>query len=294
MAGTLTVTAVTTYNVTYIPGAGTGTQVGPTETAISGFVLGPFPGGWTPPAGDVFAYWVVASGETPSVAGIEYSYTCDDETTYAAGAPYDLTGDTVFAACYTPATPPPPVVVLTVTVIITNIPTNAIYGGSFDPTYSTNGPGSVFASTSSTPSVCTETGNVVSYVGTGTCTLTATVAPADGFPGATGPPQSFLVGPATPTVTITNMPVAPTVGSSFTPTYSTSGNGTVFSSVSSTPGTCTETGNVVTFVGVGSCSLIATVAATIVTTPRRRPRSRRWPPAPPRHPSLRRFLSGPR
>jgi hypothetical protein len=153
----------------------------------------------------------------------------------------------------------------TPTVAITNIPTSATYGGSFNPTFTTSGDGKVFTATSTTPSVCTVNGGTgtVNYVGVGTCTLTASVGATTDYTAATGSPQSFLVGPATPTVSITNMPTSFTVGGSFNPTFTTSGNGTVFSATSSTLSVCTVSATgTVNYVGVGTCSLTATVAAT--------------------------------
>ncbi len=70
----------------------------------------------------------------------------------------------------------------------------------------------------------------------------------------------------TPNVEITNLPSAPREGTSFHPTYATDGNGTVFSSVSLTPEVCAVSGDTVTFVGVGSCELQSTVAATTTYT----------------------------
>jgi hypothetical protein len=157
----------------------------------------------------------------------------------------------------------------TPTVAITNIPTSATYGGSFNPTFTTSGDGKVFTATSTTPSVCTVNGGTgtVNYVGVGTCTLTASVGATTDYTAATGSPQSFLVGPATPTVSITNMPTSFTVGGSFNPTFTTSGNGTVFSATSSTLSVCTVSATgTVNYVGVGTCSLTATVAATTTYT----------------------------
>ena len=67
---------------------------------------------------------------------------------------------------------------------------------------------------------------------------------------------------ATPTVSISNLPASGTLGGSFTATYTTSGDGTVFSVTSNSTGVCTVSGNTVNYVGVGTCSLTAHVAAT--------------------------------
>ncbi len=69
-------------------------------------------------------------------------------------------------------------------------------------------------------------------------------------------------GPSTPTVSISNIPSAAIYGGQFTPSFKTSGNGTVFSVASSTSSVCTVSGTTVNFVGVGTCGLTVTVGAT--------------------------------
>jgi hypothetical protein len=148
------------------------------------------------------------------------------------------------------------------TVTIKNIPSSASYGGSLAPSFSTSSDGTVFSTTSSTSSVCAVNGSTVSFVGVGTCSLTASVAATLTYPAATGTAQVFTVGQATPTVTITNMPASSKEGSAFSPKVATSGNGTVFSVSSTSTSVCTVNGSVVHFVGVGTCSLTGSVAAT--------------------------------
>ena len=185
---------------------------------------------------------------------------------YAPGATFTINAATILYAVFTSNAPPstPAAPLSTPTVTINDIPSSAIYGGSFTPTYHTSGDGQVFSVTSSTTSVCavSSDGTTVNYVGVGTCTLTASVAATTTYTAATGSPQSFLVAPATPTVTITNMLISFPVGGSFTPTYHTSGDGQVFSATSSTLSVCTVSGLTVHFVSAGTCSLIATVEAT--------------------------------
>jgi outer membrane protein OmpA-like peptidoglycan-associated protein len=147
-------------------------------------------------------------------------------------------------------------------VFITNIPSSATYGGHFTPTFATSGNGTVFTVTSSTALVCTVSGSTVNFVGVGLCTLTAHVTATSKSLAGNGLPQSFFVGKATPTVSITNMPVKATKGTHFNPTFATSGNGTVFTVASTTASVCTVSGPTVNFVGVGPCSLTVTVAAT--------------------------------
>ena len=143
---------------------------------------------------------------------------------------------------------------------ISNLPVGGTYGGGFTATVSTTGDGTRSV-TSSTTSVCTTSGLTVNYVGVGTCTLTAHVALGTAFDPADGTPQSFTVGQATPTTpTISNLPVGGTYGGGFTATVSTTGDGTR-SVTSSTTSVCTTSGLTVDYVGVGTCTLTAHVAA---------------------------------
>ena len=82
---------------------------------------------------------------------------------------------------------------------ISNLPGSGTYGGSFDPTVSTDGDGATSV-TSSTTGVCTVSGSTVSYVGVGTCTLVAHVAAGTNYTAADGSNQSISVAKATPTI----------------------------------------------------------------------------------------------
>jgi uncharacterized repeat protein (TIGR02543 family) len=179
----------------------------------------------------------------------------------ALTSPYTLTSSLTLYAQWTansgggggPTTP---------TVSISNIPSAAIYGGQFTPSFTTSGNGTVFSVTSSTASVCTVSGTTVNFVGVGKCTLTASVAATVTNTAATGSSQSFVVSPATATVSITNLPVSVVKGTQFTPSFKTSGNGAVFSVTSATSSVCTVSDSTVNFVGAGTCSLTVTVGAT--------------------------------
>ena len=117
-----------------------------------------------------------------------------------------------------------------------------------------------FTYTSSNPAVATISGNVVTIVGSGTVTITATQA-ADGNYASTQTTAQLVVGAATPTLgafgnlnaTFGDAPitlVAPTSPSAGAFTYS-----------SSNPAVATISGNVVTIVGSGTATITATQAA---------------------------------
>ncbi len=143
---------------------------------------------------------------------------------------------------------------------ISNIPAGPIFGGQFTASVSTSGDGAPSVATS-TPGVCTVSGLVVSFVGTGSCSLTASVAEGTDYTAAAGATQSFSVGKATPSApTISNIPGSPLYNQQFSADVNTDGDGAP-SVASSTPAVCTVSGMSVSFVGVGQCTLTASVGA---------------------------------
>jgi hypothetical protein len=145
---------------------------------------------------------------------------------------------------------------------IANLPTSAIFGASFTPTVTTSGDG-VTSVTSNSASICTVVSGVVTYVGVGTCSLTATLAAGLDYAGATGVAQTFTVTAATPsTPRITNLPTSGIFDASFTPIVTTTGGGAT-SVTSNSASVCTVASGVVTYLGVGTCSLTASVAAGV-------------------------------
>ena len=82
--------------------------------------------------------------------------------------------------------------------VISNLPASGVIGGGFTATVSTTGDGTK-SITSSTTGVCTASGLAVSFVGLGTCTLTAHVAAGLNYAAADGSPQSFTVKDTTST-----------------------------------------------------------------------------------------------
>jgi Bacterial Ig-like domain (group 3)/Abnormal spindle-like microcephaly-assoc'd, ASPM-SPD-2-Hydin/HYDIN/CFA65/VesB-like, Ig-like domain/Cep192 domain 4 len=145
------------------------------------------------------------------------------------------------------------------TISISNLPASGAYGGSFTPTFNYTGDGTASV-ISNTPSVCTVTSGVVHFVGVGTCSLTASATAGTNSAAVTGTAQTFSVGQASPTISISNLPASGTYGGSFTPTFSYTGDGTT-TVTSNTPSVCTVTSGVVHFVGVGTCSLTASATA---------------------------------
>jgi hypothetical protein len=92
----------------------------------------------------------------------------------------------------------------TPTVSVNNVPGNAVYGGSFMPTYAYSGDGTT--SVTSGTATCTVSNGVVSFVGTGTCTLTAHATAGTNYAAATGTAQSLTIAQATTVTTVTMSP----------------------------------------------------------------------------------------
>jgi hypothetical protein len=101
---------------------------------------------------------------------------------------------------------------------------------------------------------------VVYFYALGTCVVDANQAGDALYPPAVQVTQSIIVERGTPTLTISNLPASGNEGGSFTAVVSTNGDGTT-SVTSSTPTVCSVSGLVVTFVGVGTCSLTSHVTA---------------------------------
>ena len=103
-------------------------------------------------------------------------------------------------------------------------------------------------------------------------TSSGSVTPANTIAGSNttfaGPTDVLVAYQATPTApSITNLPSNPTysAGGGFNATVSTDSNGTK-SVTSSTPGVCTASGLVVTYVSAGQCTLTAQVAGSLFYT----------------------------
>jgi hypothetical protein len=148
----------------------------------------------------------------------------------------------------------------TPTINISNIPGNAVFGGSFTPTYAYSGNGKT-STTSSTTAICTVSGKgVVSFVGAGTCTLAAHATATANYAAVNGAAQSFSIAQATTAISIKNIPNTAKRGGSFMPTYNYAGDGSP-STVSSTPAVCTVSGSTVSFIASGTCTLKAQASA---------------------------------
>jgi hypothetical protein len=136
-------------------------------------------------------------------------------------------------------------------------PSNAYLGG---PNYTvaataTSGLPVTFAST--TGSVCTVSGSTVSFVGTGTCTVSASQAGNSLYAAAPTVTQSFTVAGKPQSITFTS--TAPTGAFVGGPTYTvsataTSGLPVIFGAASF--GVCSVSGSTVSFTAAGVCNIV--------------------------------------
>jgi hypothetical protein len=155
-------------------------------------------------------------------------------------------------------------------VTITSTPATPTFGGTYTVVASGGGSGNPITF-SGTAGVCTvgtpttATSATVSFVGAGSCTLTASQAGSAYYqPGSAT--QSFTVAKATQTITFTSSaPTKATVGgATYTPTAtSTSGTAVTLSVDAASSAVCAMNGSgVVSFTGAGTCTIDASVAAS--------------------------------
>jgi hypothetical protein len=135
------------------------------------------------------------SGGTASVSGT-FAWTTSSISPALGTSSESVTFTPANSTDYTSVTQSISVTVdqATPTISISNIPASAVYGGSFVASFSYSGNDSPTESvSSSTTSVCTVSGNTVSFENVGTCTLTASATVTTDYTAVTGSPQSFNV-----------------------------------------------------------------------------------------------------
>jgi hypothetical protein len=150
-------------------------------------------------------------------------------------------------------------------VSINNIPSDAVYGGSFTPTFTKLGDGTTGVS-SLTAGTCTVTAGVVHFVALGTCTLQASVTGSANYLAAWGPEQSFTIGKNNQTIWFTSTAPASTVvgGITYTPTATATSGLPVEISLDASSSGCSLSGlGVVSFTGVGVCVIDANQTGSI-------------------------------
>ena len=116
--------------------------------------------------------------------------------------------------------------------------------------------------TSSTPSVCTVSGFVITYVSAGTCTTVASQAGDSTYAAATSVTRSFTIAASNLTAQTITLPDpgAQNLSSNSVTLNPSATSGLTVVLTSSTPSVCTVSGNVVTFVGPGTCTIVGNQA----------------------------------
>jgi hypothetical protein len=114
-----------------------------------------------------------------------------------------------------------------------------------------------FASTTTT--VCTVSGSTVTLVTPGICSIEATQAGNNYFAAAAAVTRSFGVSKESQTITFAALP-GQTLGAAPFAVSATASSGLAVSFASTTSTICTVSGNTVTLVAVGTCSVEATQA----------------------------------
>ena len=112
---------------------------------------------------------------------------------------------------------------------------------------------------STTPSVCTVSGFVITFVSTGTCTITASQPGDSTYSAATDVTRSFQI-TLTPQVITFAQPSNDLLATASLTVAPTANSGLTVTLVSTTTGVCTVSGFVITFVTTGTCSLTASQA----------------------------------
>jgi hypothetical protein len=116
--------------------------------------------------------------------------------------------------------------------------------------------------TSSTPTVCSVSGDIVQFLTSGTCTILATQTGNANYTAAPQVIQSTTVTLASQTITFTALG-AQSAGTTATLSASSSSNGTITFG-STTPSVCSVSGSKATFLTGGTCTLTASVPANNV------------------------------
>ena len=152
-----------------------------------------------------------------------------------------------------------------------NSPGNQTLGTAPAPLVATASSGLAVAFASSTPGVCGVAGNTLTLVAVGSCTVNATQAGNATYAAAPPVARTFTVAAAALIPQTINFasPGNQTLGTTPPPLVATASSGLAVSLASTTPSTCTVSGNTLTLVALGTCIIDANQAgnATYAVAP---------------------------
>jgi hypothetical protein len=139
--------------------------------------------------------------------------------------------------------------------------------GSTVPLLASASSGLAITFSSQTPSVCTVSGNILSVVAAGTCTVAASQIGDLGYLLSATSSQSFVVQANVQTITFASLNDIQIGSAEPLSATATSGLAVMFSS--QTPSTCTISGNTVSAIAIGTCTITADQAgnATYAAAP---------------------------
>jgi len=139
--------------------------------------------------------------------------------------------------------------------------TTKTFGDIFTITPPTSNSPGAFTYTSSDTSVATISGNIITIIGVGSSTITATQKATINYTSGTIN-TPFQVNQATPTITNFSIPTLTFGDIPFTITPPTSNSSGTFSYTSSNTSVATISGNIITIIGAGTSTITATQADT--------------------------------
>ncbi len=141
-------------------------------------------------------------------------------------------------------------------------PANQTLGTAAPTLVATSSAGLVVSFASSTPGVCTVSGNSLALVAAGTCSITATQAGSASTAAATAVTRSFSVSaaPLTAQTISFNSPGNQTLGSAPGPLVATATSGLTVTFASSTGTVCSVSGTTLTLLAAGACTVDASQA----------------------------------
>ena len=153
----------------------------------------------------------------------------------------------------------------TAQVITYNQPADQLLTGNTLTVAPTADSGLTVTLTSTTPSVCTVSGFVITFVTLGNCSTTASQAGDSTYSAATNVSRTFAItNPQTITFT---QPVDQLLSAASLTVAPTASSGLTVALTSTTPSVCTVSGFVVTFVANGACTLSAAQAGNATYSP---------------------------
>jgi hypothetical protein len=143
-------------------------------------------------------------------------------------------------------------------------PSGAMVGGSYTVTAAaSSGLPVSFSAEPASAGICTVSASTVSFVGAGTCTIDANQAGNAGYQAAAQVQQSLAVGLAAQTISFTSTPPSGALagGSGYAvAANASSGLPVAFTLSAGSAGVCTISGNTISFVGGGTCTVNANQA----------------------------------